>query len=180
MPRPSHPDRRGRRPALPGCAALAITAAAVVAGAALIHPPAPGPSVAAAAPLGLAPSFEPNVGQADPAVRFVSHGPGGTLYLTRTEAIVALLGSAGDGHRPDVLRMRLLGSDPAAAVTGADRRPGTTSYLVGDRSRWHTGVPTYGRVTLHGVYRGIDLVYHGTRGSLEYDFDVAPGADPGR
>jgi hypothetical protein len=149
-------------------------------GATLVHTPAARPPAAVAASLGLAPSFEPNVGQSDPAVRFVSHGPGGTLYLTRTEAIVALLASAGRGGPADVLRMRLLGSDPAAPATGGDRRPGTTNYLVGDRSRWHTGVPTYGRVTLRGVYRGIDLVYHGTSGRLEYDFDVAPGADPDR
>ena len=29
-----------------------------------------------------------------------------------------------------------------------------------------------------GVYKGIDVVFHGDRGSLEYDFVVAPNADP--
>ena len=29
-----------------------------------------------------------------------------------------------------------------------------------------------------GVYPGIDLVYYGNQHQLEYDFDVAPGADP--
>src|SRR5262249_6295771 len=41
-------------------------------------------------------------------------------------------------------------------------------------------VPTYRRVRYVDVYSGIDLVYRGRAGGLEYDFVVAPGADPGR
>jgi len=33
-------------------------------------------------------------------------------------------------------------------------------------------------VAEHAVYPGIDLVYYGTQSQLEYDFVVAPGADP--
>jgi len=33
-------------------------------------------------------------------------------------------------------------------------------------------------VRSRGVYPGIDVVYYGNRGELEYDFVVAPGADP--
>ena len=31
-------------------------------------------------------SFEPNLGQTDAGVRFLAHGPGYTLFLTRSEA----------------------------------------------------------------------------------------------
>ena len=31
---------------------------------------------------------------------------------------------------------------------------------------------------LRNVYPGIDLVYYGKQGQLEYDFEVAPGSDP--
>ena len=31
-----------------------------------------------------------------------------------------------------------------------------------------------------GIYSGIDLVYYGNQRQLEYDFIVAPGADPRR
>jgi hypothetical protein len=48
-----------------------------------------------------------------------------------------------------------------------------------DPSRWPTGVPTDGQVAPRNVYPGIDLVDHGSRRDLEYDFVVAPGADPG-
>src|SRR6202035_226990 len=35
-----------------------------------------------------------------------------------------------------------------------------------------------GRVRVANVYKGIDLVFYGNSGDLEYDFVVAPGADP--
>src|SRR5262249_42745719 len=44
---------------------------------------------------------------------------------------------------------------------------------------WRTNVPTYGKVRYDAVYPGIDLVYYGNGRQLEYDFAVAPGADPG-
>ena len=40
-------------------------------------------------------------------------------------------------------------------------------------------VAGYAKVKYEGVYPGIDLVYYGNQeGRLEYDFIVAPGADP--
>ena len=41
-----------------------------------------------------------------------------------------------------------------------------------------TNIPTFARVRYTAIYRGIDLVYYGNDGRLEYDFNVAPGADP--
>jgi Beta-propeller repeat len=61
------------------------------------------------------------------------------------------------------------------------RLPGVVNDLRGDDPRrWRTDIPTFGRVRYAGVYPGIDLDYHGTSGTLEYDFRLAPGADPGR
>src|SRR5258708_38381983 len=56
--------------------------------------------------------------------------------------------------------------------------PGLVSYLVGYESEWRRNIPTYGRVRYRAVYPGIDLVYYGVQGALEYDFILAPGADP--
>jgi hypothetical protein len=174
--------RCGRVAVLAGIALLvaALAAAAALTGAAIVGAPATAASVASAAatsPLGLPMSFERNVGQADPAVRFLAHGPAGTLYLTSTEAVVALVTPAGE---PDMLRLRLLGGGRPSDAVGREPRRGTANYLVGDASRWRRGVATYGRVSYRDVYRGIDLSYHAQRGPLEYDFDVAPGADPSR
>ncbi len=77
-----------------------------------------------------------------------------------------------------VLEMRLLGARSRGA-SGLDPLPGR-SNLLGDRSRWRTDIPTYGRVRFERVYSGIDLVYHGNQRHLESDFVVAPGADPGK
>ncbi|MGH9282402.1 MAG: SBBP repeat-containing protein, partial [Acidimicrobiales bacterium] len=49
-----------------------------------------------------------------------------------------------------------------------------------DPAGWHTNIPTFAKVASSGVYPGIDLVYYGKQGGqVEYDFVVAPGADPG-
>ena len=75
--------------------------------------------------------------------------------------------------------MRLSGGSHVPALMGQDELPGKSNYFIGnDPSQWRTGVANFGRVAAKGVYPGIDLVYHGNQGQLEYDFDVAPQADP--
>src|SRR5207237_5312688 len=82
------------------------------------------------------------------------------------------------GH---VRRMHPAGGSPDAPAVGLRERSGRVNYLLGnDPSRWHTDVPTCGRVEYRGVYEGIDLAYYGNQRQLEYDFVVAPGTDPGQ
>jgi hypothetical protein len=84
-----------------------------------------------------------------------------------------------ESRTPAVLRMSLAGSNPHAKVSGLEELPGKSNYFIGnDPKKWRTNVPTYGKVKYEGVYRGVDLVYYGNQGRLEYDFVVAPGADP--
>jgi hypothetical protein len=117
--------------------------------------------------------FEENRGQADPQVRFLARGPGYGLYLTAGDAVLALDGA--------VLRMALVGANPESAVKGLDELPGKANYFIGrDSSKWRTNVPTYAKVRYREVYPGIDLVYYGNQRRIEYDFVVAPGADPKR
>jgi hypothetical protein len=121
-------------------------------------------------------AFEENHGQTDPAVRFVARMPGQRLFLTDDAAWMS--GDAGAAPR---LAIALEGADPAASVGGEGRLPGSTHYLIGSDSRlWQRAVPTYARVRYRSVYPGIDLVYYGNPDRLEFDFEVAPGADPGR
>ncbi|MHB8654557.1 MAG: beta strand repeat-containing protein [Terriglobia bacterium] len=82
--------------------------------------------------------------------------------------------------QPNVLRMRLVGANANAVVTGVDELPGKSNYFIGnDPKKWRTNVPTYAKVRYSGVYPGVDLVYYGNQGGqLEYDFVVSPGADP--
>lgn len=152
-------------------------------------------------------TFEANQGQTDARVQYLSRGPGYTLFLTATEAVLALqkpavprpaadvasdrtdareMRRSGESTTPtntmantSVLRMQLVGANPAPQVAAREELPGKVNYFLGtDSSRWRTGVPTYGRVEYRGVYPGIDLVYYGNQRQLEYDFVVAPGANP--
>jgi hypothetical protein len=80
---------------------------------------------------------------------------------------------------PAVLRLKLLGANPEAIVTGLEELPGKSNYFLGnDPKKWRTNVPNFARVKYENVYPGVDLVYYGNQRQLEYDFVVAPGADP--
>ena len=78
------------------------------------------------------------------------------------------------------MRIALRGAASSPSIEGVDRLPAKSNYFIGnDPNRWRTEVPNYARIELKNVYPGIDLIYHGVeRGQLEYDFRLAPGADP--
>lgn len=125
--------------------------------------------------------FERNDGQTDCEVEYLSRGRGSTLFLTRTEAVLALRGRDARDAKRAVLRLRMLGANAAPHVAGEEPLQGEMNYFIGnDRGRWRTGVPTYRRVRYEEVWPGIDMLWHGTRNALEYDFVVAPGVDPSR
>ena len=139
-------------------------------------------------------SFEANEGQTDAQVQFFTRGKGHALYLTPTAAVLTLQtrdanvergadparqpgGSSAPAH--SMVRMSFAGADPQAEVVGLDRLPGIVNYFIGaDPAQWRTNIPTYQKVAYHHLYPGIDLVYYGNQGRLEYDLLVAPGADP--
>jgi hypothetical protein len=126
--------------------------------------------------------FEPNHGQADSSVKFVSRGKGYSLFLDSTGAVLAMRtvpASAAQRGNSESVRMTLVGANPTAVVAGSDRLPGITNYFIGnDPNQWHTGIPQFAGVRYQSVYPGIDLVFYGRQGRLEYDFKVAPGGDP--
>jgi hypothetical protein len=121
--------------------------------------------------------FEPNVGQSDPRVRFLARGRGYGIFLTATGPVLALAGSD-DGTPSRAVHVNLVGSAPSPSIEAVDRLAGVTNFYGGDPSRWRAGVPGYARVAYRGLYPGVDLVFHGQERALEYDFVVAPGADP--
>jgi len=123
--------------------------------------------------------FEPNQGQTDELVKFLSRGRGHTLFLTGDEAVLALRSRQSSLPASLVLRMKLVGADPKALVSGLDALPSTSNYFIGnDPKKWRTHIPNYAQVQYKNVYPGVDLVYYGNERQLEYDFMVAPGADP--
>ena len=129
--------------------------------------------------------FEPNQGQADPQVKFLAHGAGYSLFLEANGAALAMQtapsSSVASAAKPNqhFVRMKLAGANPSAALAGADPLPGKSNYMIGnDPQKWHSGIPQFGGVHYASVYPGIDLIFYGNQGHLEFDFRVAPGADP--
>jgi predicted lipoprotein with Yx(FWY)xxD motif len=111
--------------------------------------------------------FEANVGQATPADVFLGRGPGYEIHFDRNGISL--------GHGPDIVRMDLKGSN-SPRISGIQRQEGRANYLIGKRDHWITDVPLYGAVQYTGVYPGVDVVFYGHQGEIEYDFTLAPGA----
>ncbi len=126
-------------------------------------------------------SFEMNQGQVDSDVTFLSRGNGYTMYLAGDEAVMVLNKPLeGESGAASVVRLQLIGANPNPQALGQEELPGKINYFIGnDPAKWQTDVPTYAKVRYEEVYPGIDLVYYGNQGQLEYDFVVQPGADPG-
>src|SRR6266850_1547370 len=80
--------------------------------------------------------------------------------------------------RARLLRMTLQGANPASESSVLEPLEGKRNYLLGNNpAKWRLNVPTYSRVRFDEVYPGISVIYYGREGRLEYDFQVAPGAD---
>jgi uncharacterized protein (TIGR03437 family) len=117
-------------------------------------------------------AFEPNRGQAPAGVDYVARVGGGTVNIH----------SGGVELSSRNTRLKLTFSGARVSLPASEGAlPGTVNYLLGrDSSQWLTGIPTWERVRYRDIYRGIDVVYYGKQGQFEYDFVVAPGADPHR
>jgi uncharacterized protein (TIGR03437 family) len=117
-------------------------------------------------------SFEPNRGQVAAEVRFLARGRSYTFYVGSGETVLT-------GQDQSALRTKFSGANLTAGITGEVRQGSTTNYLIGnDPAKWRTSLPNFEKVRYSQVYRGIDLVYYGNDGNLEYDWIVSPGGDP--
>lgn len=127
--------------------------------------------------------LEANQGQAPAAADFLARGPGWVAALAAGEATFRLDGSLGgqtEAAAGAVVRMAFVGAGPSVA-RGEELLPTRTTYLLGrDPAAWIRDVPSYARVVYEDVYPGIDVAWRGRGGALEYDFELAPGADPRR
>ena len=138
--------------------------------------------------------FEANQGQAPTTYAFVAHGPSYALGVSPTGVALSLQrGARGNaevqdppallkqhGIQSSKLYLNLVGADGNSVLSGLDAQSGRSSYFIGnDPSKWQRSVPHFNRVRIASAYPGIDLIFYGNREQLEYDFAVAPGADPG-
>jgi len=121
-------------------------------------------------------AFELNRGQSNPQVKALARGAGYGLFLTADESVLVL---ARGLTNTSVVRTKLLGANTSAQVLPIGRLPGSVNSFIGrDKAKWQTDVPTFAKMKYQSIYPGVDLIYYGNQGQLEYDFVVSPGADP--
>ena len=148
-------------------------------------------------------AFEQNQGQTDTQVKYMARGNGYTLFLTANAAVFSLqsrsakrepstvrrgaelraqsLAEQRNAQKDSyaVVRMQLVGGNSLAKVAASGQLPGKSNYFVGnDPSKWRRDVARYARVSYEDVYPGVNLAFHGGQRQLEFDFVVAPGANP--
>ncbi len=120
--------------------------------------------------------FEAGPVPATGPARFITRGCNYQFSLSPDEVQITL---GKNGVKPAAMRMDFAGANPGAQMSGDSELPGKVNYLMGnDPAAWRTGVPTFARVRVEQLYPGVDLVYYGNQRQLEYDFTLAPGADP--
>lgn len=139
--------------------------------------------------------FEANEGQFSGPAQFFAHGNQSQFFVSpgvaemRFFKLTAGHSMAGpslaahtfalDSYSGRALQLRFIGADPLAQIYGDSEMPGKINYLIGnDSSKWQTGIPTYAKVHVTGIYPGVDLVYYGNQRQIEYDFSVGPNANP--
>ncbi len=136
--------------------------------------------------------FEPNVGLADPNVRYISRGNGYAMYFMSGQIGLALdiSTNANEDRRSASFRksgprqfgmafLEFENANTGAPISAEQTLPEKINYFVGnDPKQWRTEVSAFGRVRYQNIYPGIDLTFHGNQGHLEYDFVVAPHANP--
>jgi hypothetical protein len=143
--------------------------------------------------------FEPNRGQASSNFQWIGHGAGfrlgisndgATLEFVDRKAIpptkpkflnpsdLAKLQAKPQNPPSNLVKLHLSGSN-AWKPAGAEPSGGISNYFIGKTpANWQTDIPQYAQVKVASVYQGIDLIFHGDENALEYDFVLAPGADP--
>ncbi|MCX6625224.1 MAG: hypothetical protein NTY38_30020, partial [Acidobacteria bacterium] len=130
------------------------------------------PCLASSAVVSARPWFEP---AAPSAGGFLHHAGDFQIHL-EPRAAVNMTGPSGAR-----VRLSLEGADPLVRPQGLDRLPGRTNLLLGSTpAAWRTNVEQFARVRYPSVYPGIDLIFYGGPSELEFDFVIAPGADPAR
>ena len=127
------------------------------------------------APMGLLPlAFEQNVGQADPSVLYLAHISSGVMRFTRTQVQLP----CANGQAGLSFNIRSLDQQPANVHAEGSVSGRVNYYPSSDRSTWIEGVALQHELDYSQIAQGVDLVFHGEGGRLEYDLEVAAQADP--
>jgi hypothetical protein len=128
-------------------------------------------------------AFEENHGQAPADTRYLARGSGYQVHIASNALAVAVTTLHGKAPKTPaaIARMRLVGASAKAEAEGEGLLPSKSNYFIGPDPRTAlTDVSNYSRVRFKDVYPGIDVVYYGAGGNLEYDLAARAGADLSR
>ncbi len=107
--------------------------------------------------------------------------PGATQYIWRSSRVTAELLAGGvvtlRGLSGRPLQIAFPGANPSALPVGEAVLERKTFYYQGERKNWQE-TSHFARVRYSEIYPGIDLVFIANLGQLEYNFEIAPRADP--
>jgi triacylglycerol esterase/lipase EstA (alpha/beta hydrolase family) len=136
--------------------------------------------------------FEENKGQTSQDVKFLSHGKGFNLFLTQSGAVFQLSNmncSRGNAKienqilkpcKTFSLIMKMFGANANTFMRGIDQAVTKSGYFIGNNeSLWLDDINNFQTIEYQEIYQGINLLFHGSAGKLEYDFRLAPHADAG-
>jgi hypothetical protein len=111
------------------------------------------------------------------SARFLAHSGGYSVTVGASESAVAVTDAKSGKHQ--TLRFSFDQANVAASLEAIEPQPGVTNYYLGqDPGKWRLGVKNYAKVRAQGVYPGVDVIYYGDHRRLEFDFVIAPKADP--
>jgi hypothetical protein len=122
-------------------------------------------------------AFEENNHSADAKVKFLGRGLRHTLSLTKDEAILTS-NSQKPAVAAEALGMKFSGANPSVKIAGEALLPGKIYHADAHTLGPLSANDTFQRVKYSGIYSGVDAVFYGTDGRFEFDFLVAPHADP--
>ena len=112
----------------------------------------------------------------DSQTEFLSSGNGCQFTISASGVRMSLRESK---DRAATAQMRFVGANSAAQIAGGGEMPGKVNCFIGnDSTKWQTRLATFANVQVTQLYPGINMVFHGNQRQLEYDFTIAPGANP--
>jgi len=116
--------------------------------------------------------FEQNSGQEDPSVKYFARGPVSRTLLASNHVQFQL-------RNGSKLQISLQGSNPNTEIKNASDAKAIMNYYIGDNpENWKTSVPAYESAIYKDAYPGIDWLFYGDHGAVEFDFIIAAQADP--
>ena len=107
---------------------------------------------------------------------FLSSGDGCQFTVSASGVRMSLRESK---DRAATAQIRFVGANSEAQIAGGGKLTSKVNYFIGnDSSKWQIGLSTFANVQVTQLYPGINMIFHGNQRQLEYDFTVAPGANP--